>query len=177
MSVTDRIEVAKCSGFSFSGSWDQRLFCTFCADGSISLRAEMRGDAPTYRPKGVRGIRTAKQFLDGVREATEITSLGEHIDYEHICAAIAPYHPQLAVDLMRLINENEQPTLPTAIEKAIGIILRSSAIYPSSCYSLIDRRVRHDNTLKVLIDHYLAHGQLPDGTIEVDGHTVDLSEC
>lgn len=168
------IEIAANSGSTMAGSWDQRLFCTFCADGSISLRAEMRGDALTYRPKGVRGIRTAQQFLDGVSKVAETTSLADHIDYERVCAVIAPLCARLADDLARLVNGNDEPELPPAIEKTIGMILKSAAIYPSTYRSLIDRRVRHDKTLKALVDHYLATGQLPDGTIKVDGHEIAL---
>src|SRR6516225_5616434 len=97
--MAKKIEIAAYSGFTMAGSWDQRLFCTICADGTVSLRAELRGDAPTYRPKGARGIRTAPQFLDGVSKATEMSSLADHIDYEQVCAALASSCPKLADDL------------------------------------------------------------------------------
>ncbi len=174
--MAQRIEIAAFSGYTMAGSWDQRLFCTICADGTISLRAELRGDGPTYRPKGARGIRTAQQFLDGVSEATEMSSLADHIDYERVCAALSSSCPKLADDLARLVGCDTEPELPQEIEKIICMILASKGIYPSTCRSLLDRRIRYERTRKVLVDHYLSFGQLPDSPIAVDGHQIALQE-
>jgi hypothetical protein len=174
--MAKKIEIAAYTGFTMAGSWDQRLFCTICADGTVSLRAELRGDAPTYRPKGARGIRTALQFMDGVSKATEMSSLADHIDYEQVCAALAPSRPKLADDLARLVNSDGEPELPQEIEKTIGVILTSKGIYPSTCRTSVDRRIRYERTRRVLIDHYLLYGQLPDGPIAVDGHQIASQE-
>jgi hypothetical protein len=171
-----KIEIAAFSGSTMAGSWDQRLFCTICADGTVSLRAELRGDAPTYRPKGARGIRTAQQFLDGVSKATEMSSLADHIDYEQVCAALASSCPKLADDLARLVNSDTELELPPEILKAVRMILTSRGIYPSTCRTLADRRIRYERTRKMLVDHYLSFGQLPDGQIVVDGHQIALQE-
>jgi hypothetical protein len=176
MKMAKKIEIAAFSGFTMAGSWDQRLFCTICADGTVSLRAELRGDTPTDRPKGARGIRTAQQFMDGISKATEMSSLADHIDYEQVCAALAPSCPRLADDLARLVNGDTEPELPKEIEKAIRMILASKEIYPSTCRTLVDRRIRHDRTRKVLVDHYLSYGRLHVGPIVVDGHQIAPQE-
>ena len=112
--------------------------------------------------------------MDGVSKATEMSSLADHIDYEQVCAAIAPSRPKLADDLARLVNGDGEPQLPKEIENTIVMILASKAIYPKTCRSLMDMRLRHEKTRAVLVDHYLTYGQLPVGPITIDGHECDV---
>jgi hypothetical protein len=126
-----KVEIAKNSGDSRAGSWRHALHCTFCADGTVSLRVELRGDAQTYKPKGVRGIRSVKQFIDGIDKVCANTSLADHIDYYHVGTMLAEYRPKLAADLLREAKNNQDIDLPPEIETRINTILQSPTIYPS----------------------------------------------
>lgn len=171
-----RVEIAKHSGVSRAGSWRYVLYCTFCADGTVSLREELAGDYPTYKPKGVRGIRTAQQFLDGVGVVCAITSSADHIDYDHVCSIVAEHRPNLAADLLALTRGDKEVDLPPEIEKAINAILLSPRIYPNVEGSLVGMRSTHYNTRSAPINHYIANGKLPEGSFQVGGHVIHLND-
>ena len=173
--MINSVEIAKHSGDSRAGSWHHVLYCTFCADGTISLRVELRGDARTHKPKGVRGIRSAKQFIDGIDQVCANTSLADHIDYYRVCTILAEHRATLAANLRKLVKGDQDSDLPPDIEKAIDTILQSPTIYPNVKGSLVGMRLRHENTRSALINYYMATGKFPEGAFTVDGHVIDLT--
>jgi hypothetical protein len=60
---------------------------------------------PMNQSKTDLGIVNESQLLRfGISEATEMSSLADHIDYGKVCAAITPSHPKLADDLERFTD-------------------------------------------------------------------------
>lgn len=169
------IELAHQTGTNLVGTWDHRLFCTFCDDQTISLYVEIRGDAGFYRPDKINKIETAKQFDDALKQILEITSLANDLDHREICRLIENHHSELARELQSIWIEYEEIELPSEIERKILNILKSSSIYPENMTNLIDKRNHHEKARQFLNQFYLAHGALPTGDIEVGGHKFNLS--
>lgn len=169
-----KIKIASASGFSMVGCWDHSLYCTFCADNTVSLRIEMGGDAPTYRPKGIRHIKTAKQFLDAIESLCGETLLIDSIDWEKVCVEIGKYSLFLADEIKELVFEAENPELPQDVIKKIDSILIESPIYPPSCRNLSDRRIVYEASRLGLQDYYRAHGTLPEKDFTVNGFTFEI---
>lgn len=134
----------------------------------------MRGDAPTYRPKGVRHIKTGKQFVDAVTEVCVGSSLVDKIDWESVCEEIRKRRPDLASELEDFVFESEPSEVPQAIIISIDSILNSSQIYPHSIYNLGDRRRVYEATRVALEDYYRNHDRLPEKTFTVNGFTFDI---
>lgn len=59
----------------------------------------MCGDAPTYRPKGVRHIKTAKQFLDATEKICRNSPIADETDWHLVCSHIEKYKPDLAAGI------------------------------------------------------------------------------
>lgn len=113
-------------------------------------------------------------MIDGLKKATEITSLEDYVDYDRVCDAIALNRPKLADDIRRLVHADDEAELPESIEVEITEVLMSPAVYPSGCNGLNERQSRYERTRKSLVEHFLTPGQLPDTSIEVDGYIFNF---
>ncbi len=172
--MTKTIKLAHQSGTDIVGTWDNRLFCTFCDDGTVSLYVELRGDAGFFRSDDVTGIKTGDQFEPALKQILEITSLADDLDYSEICRLIQPHKPELADALKKIWMNDEEPELPQEIEMQIRAILDSSTIYSKQYMSLADRQNQHSNVRRFLEQFYITHGALPEGEIDVGGHRINL---
>ena len=93
--------IAECNGLSMIGSWHHELFLTLCADGTCSLRLRFQGDTNSYRPKGVRGIRTAQQFQAAIFELRDLSPVFDKIDLNQVSKLLMELRPGLAKDLTK----------------------------------------------------------------------------
>lgn len=173
--MTKTIKLSHQSGTDIVGTWDNRLFCTFCDDGTVTLYVELRGDAGFYKPDDVTGIETADQFDAALNQILEVTSLADGLDHQVICRLIKPYRPELADQLKRMWIEEDEIDLPPDIAKEISEILNSSSIYPKHSMSLVARQNQHSKVKEFLEQFYVSHGALPKGEIDVGGHKFSLS--
>ena len=165
--------IAECNGLSMIGSWHHELFLTLCADGTCSLRLRFHGDANSYRPKGVRGIRTAQQFEAAIFELRDLSPVFDKIDLDQVSELLLEHRPGLAESLTHLSYQNNlEQDLPLDVEEKILRILSSNTIYPKGCRSLIDRRLMWDEVRLALISHFLKHKNLPDSEILIRGHAI-----
>ena len=159
--MTQTIVLAVDAGNSRITNWDHRLLCTFCKDGTISLRIVMTGDGQTFRPPVLRGIKTVRHLIDGIEELIQISSLKDIIDYELISDAISPYWPQLAYDMKKLLDHVVDEIVPEHVQGQIEKIMKLSRIYPPDCNGLTNRRIRYYKTREAVIRYYISNREFP----------------
>jgi hypothetical protein len=173
--MAQEILIAECGGLSMVGSWHHELLLTLCADGTCSLRLRFQGDTNSYRPKGVRGIRTGQQFKAAIKELSDLSPVIDSIDFAHVSELLVEHRPGLAKDLDYLSSHDDLlEDLPSDIEEKISEILNSNKIYPRGCRSLIDRRLMWEEVRQSLISYFLKNQKLPESTIVVRDHIIQM---
>ena len=100
--------IAESGGISMVGSWHHELFLTLCSDGTCSLRLRFQGDNNSFRPKGVRGIRTAHQLIAAINQMSEMSSVSDSIDFDKLFDLLTPLRPKITNDLLKLWMQGDE---------------------------------------------------------------------